>query len=152
MKQLLNYILLIICSISIVGCAEMSNQDAGTVAGGIAGGILGSQIGGGSGRLVAIAAGSLIGAYLGGSIGRHMDEHDRVRVRQALESNNIGEPAYWQNADSGNTYEIIPTRNVTIHGNRYCREYHTVASIGGRKQEMYGTACRQPDGSWKAVN
>lgn len=31
---------------------------------------------------------------------------------------------------------------------RYCREYQTVGMIGGRQQNLYGTACLQPDGSW----
>ena len=31
------------------------------------------------------------------------------------------------------------------------REYRTTADIGGKQEQMYGTACRQPDGSWKAV-
>ena len=26
------------------------------------------------------------------------------------------------------------------------------AVIGGRKEKVYGTACRQPDGSWQVVN
>ena len=29
------------------------------------------------------------------------------------------------------------------------REYTTTVRIGGRDQEAYGTACLQPDGSWK---
>jgi hypothetical protein len=31
----------------------------------------------------------------------------------------------------------------------YCREYSRTVTIGGKKQESYGTACMQPDGSWK---
>ncbi|MHB1241431.1 MAG: RT0821/Lpp0805 family surface protein, partial [Gammaproteobacteria bacterium] len=34
---------------------------------------------------------------------------------------------------------------------RYCREYVTDVDVGGRKQQAYGTACRQPNGSWQAV-
>ena len=32
---------------------------------------------------------------------------------------------------------------------RQCREYRTVATIDGRSERLYGTACRQPDGSWR---
>lgn len=33
-----------------------------------------------------------------------------------------------------------------------CREFQTEIIIDGRKQPAHGTACRQPDGTWKVVN
>jgi hypothetical protein len=30
-----------------------------------------------------------------------------------------------------------------------CREYRSTATIGGRTQDTFGTACLQPDGSWR---
>jgi len=130
----------------------MNQQDVGTVAGGVAGGLLGSTVGQGGGRLVAIAAGTLAGAYLGGAIGKNMDDNDKMRMNRALETNSVGQPAYWQNSQTGTSYKVTPTKNVTVKGNRYCREYRTTADIGGKQQQMYGTACRQPDGSWKAIS
>ena len=73
-------------------------------------------------------------------------------MNQALENNNAGQPAYWRNAKTGNSYKVTPVKNVKVKGNQYCREYRTTADIGGKQQQMYGTACRQPDGSWKAVS
>ncbi|MDF1793160.1 MAG: hypothetical protein P1U88_14685 [Thalassobaculaceae bacterium] len=35
---------------------------------------------------------------------------------------------------------------------RYCREYQSTAVIGGQRQQIYGTACRNPDGSWAPIN
>lgn len=35
---------------------------------------------------------------------------------------------------------------------RYCREFSKNAHIHGRQQEIYGLACRQPDGSWEVVS
>lgn len=32
-----------------------------------------------------------------------------------------------------------------------CREFDTVVTIAGRPQQAFGTACLQPDGSWKVV-
>jgi len=130
----------------------MSNQDVGTVTGGVAGGLLGSTIGQGSGRILAIAAGTLAGAYIGGAVGKNMDDTDRLKMNQALDRNQVNEPTYWHNDHSDANYQVVPTRNVTIEGNQYCREYRTIARINGRKQTMYGTACRQPDGSWQAVS
>jgi hypothetical protein len=33
-----------------------------------------------------------------------------------------------------------------------CREFQTPAMIDGRQQMTRGTACQQPDGSWRFVN
>ncbi|MEE8203551.1 MAG: hypothetical protein V3R74_07315, partial [Alphaproteobacteria bacterium] len=32
-----------------------------------------------------------------------------------------------------------------------CREYQTTVNVGGQVEQAYGTACRQPDGSWQIV-
>ncbi len=32
-----------------------------------------------------------------------------------------------------------------------CREYTSTSTIDGVPQKTYGTACRQPDGSWRIV-
>lgn len=33
-----------------------------------------------------------------------------------------------------------------------CREYQTTATVAGRTQNVYGTACLQPDGAWRIVD
>jgi len=33
-----------------------------------------------------------------------------------------------------------------------CREYQTAGSVGGSRGQLYGTACLQPDGSWRVVD
>jgi len=152
MKRILTIFVVLLCSIQLSGCNNVSNQDIGVVTGGVAGGLLGSTVGQGSGRMLAIAAGTLAGAYIGGSVGKSMDDTDRLKMNKALESNDIGKPAYWHNANTGANYQVVPTKNVSVDGNEYCREYRTIANIGGKKQQMYGTACRQPDGSWQAVS
>lgn len=152
MKRILTMIMALLVSATLAGCQNVTNQDVGTVTGAVAGGLLGSTVGQGSGKLVAIAAGTLAGAYIGGKIGKNMDDTDRMKVNQALENNAPGQPAYWRNGNTGASYKVVPVKNVTVDGNQYCREYRTVADIGGKKQQMYGTACRQPDGSWQAVN
>ena len=152
MKKMLTIGAIVLLSIHLVGCTNMTNQDVGTITGGVAGGLIGSTVGQGSGRVLAIAAGTLAGAYLGGAVGKSMDDTDRMKMNQALERNNVDQPAYWHNGNTGADYQVVPTRNVEMDGNRYCREYRTTANINGRKQQMYGTACRQPDGSWQAMN
>lgn len=139
--------------INLVGCANstLTKQDVGTFTGGAIGGLVGSQFGKGTGQLAAIGIGTLAGAFIGNAIGKNMDDVDRMKMSQALESNQVGQPAYWQNQKTGANYTVTPTHNVTVKGNRYCREYRTVADIAGKKQQIYGTACRQPDGSWKVI-
>jgi surface antigen len=152
MKKLLTAFAALFASLSLVGCADMTKQDVGTVTGGVAGGLLGSQFGGGSGKLLAVGAGALAGAFIGGAIGKNMDETDKLKMNQTLESNSVGQPAYWQNQKTGTNYTVVPTRNVTVDGNQYCREYRSTANVAGKNQQVYGTACRQPDGSWKVVS
>lgn len=152
MRKVFTKMLIVLTSASLVSCANVTNQDVGTVTGAVAGGLLGSQFGKGGGQMLAIGIGTLAGAYIGGAIGRNMDETDRLRMTQAFENNRVGQPAYWQNDRTGARYTVVPTRDVAIDGNDYCREYRTTAVIAGKKQQVYGTACRQPDGSWKVVN
>lgn len=152
MKKLLCSTLILATSISLAGCSSMSNQDVGTVSGGVIGGLVGSQFGQGGGQLLAIGAGTLAGALIGGAIGKNMDETDKLKMNQALEQNQVGQPAYWTNPKTEAHYTVVPTHNVTVHGNKYCREYRTTANIAGKQQQMYGTACRQPDGSWKMMS
>jgi surface antigen len=138
-----------VTSLLLAACTNVTKQDVGTLSGGVIGGLVGSQFGGGSGKLLAVGTGALVGAYLGGAIGKNMDETDKLKLNHALETNSIGQPSYWKNANSDNAYTVTPTKNVTVDGNQYCREYRTTAIIAGKKQQMYGTACRQQDGTWQ---
>ena len=121
------------------------------VIGGILGGALGSQIGGGSGRTVATVVGAIVGASIGGNVGRSMDDRDRIKVAHTLETVHTGVPSRWRNPDSGNQYTVVPTRTFERSGSP-CREYTVDGFVGGRSEKIYGTACRQADGSWRTVN
>lgn len=137
-------------AIAGAGCATNQGQQeqAGMVIGGILGGVLGSNVGGGHGRTAAIIAGTLAGAAIGGAIGNSMDEVDRMKTAQALETVRTGVPAQWRNPDTGNQYTVVPTRTYETSSGP-CREYTIDAQVGGRPEKVYGTACRQPDGSWR---
>ncbi len=137
----------------LAGCAAPPGQEkeqAGVVAGSIIGGLIGSQIGGGSGRGAGLVIGMVAGAVIGGQIGRSMDETDRLKTAQALETQRTGEPARWRNPDTGHEYTVVPTRTYQQQQSP-CREYTVDAVIGGRPEKVYGTACRQADGSWKQM-
>lgn len=125
-----------------------TKEQKGTVAGAVVGGVVGSTIGGGTGRTVAIVAGTLAGALIGGHIGQRMDEADRLKAAQALESTPTGQYSTWRNPDNGNQYTMTPTRTYEADS-QPCREYTIDATVDGKVDKLQGTACRQADGSWK---
>ncbi|MGD8429637.1 MAG: RT0821/Lpp0805 family surface protein, partial [Ectothiorhodospiraceae bacterium] len=136
---------------ALTSCADYGQQEqSGMVIGGVLGGLLGRQVGEGHGNVAAIIVGTLAGAAIGGSIGRTMDETDRLKTSMALENVRTGVPSTWRNPDTGNQYTVTPTRTYDS-GSGPCREFTVDAVIGGRTEQVYGTACRQPDGSWKVV-
>ncbi|MGB5473249.1 MAG: hypothetical protein WBQ78_07215 [Gammaproteobacteria bacterium] len=62
----------------------------------------------------------------------------------------LGEPIIWENG--GASGAVIATREGTTPSGRYCREFQQNVAIGGRREEAYGTACRNPDGSWEVIS
>ena len=108
---------------------------------------------GGGGRDIAIAAGTLIGAGLGNQIGKSLDRADRAALQQttqrSLESSPSGQTTSWTNPDSGNSGTVTPQPAYTNASGQYCREFQQTITVGGEQQSGYGTACRQPDGSWE---
>ncbi|WJW74288.1 RT0821/Lpp0805 family surface protein [Thiohalobacter sp. IOR34] len=129
------------------------NREAlGTVLGGVLGGVAGARLSDDRHRSAATIAGTLIGALVGRSIGRSMDQLDQACTGQTLEYAPDNQAVTWQNPDTGASYTVTPTRTYEAGDGRYCREYISQASIGGQEQQVQGTACRQPDGSWKIVD
>lgn len=153
MRILLSCFLLVILS----NCADDPNrkQNMGTVLGGATGALIGSTLGGGDGNLVAIGAGAVIGAFLGNQIGASMDKVDAMKAennaQNSLEKVPSGHTTTWKNPDTGNSGSFTPKRTYETQ-NGYCREFTQVITVAGKTQSGYGTACRQPDGSWKIIN
>jgi uncharacterized protein YcfJ len=88
--------------VTLPGCeTPPTKEQKGTVAGAVVGGVVGSTIGGGTGRTVAIVAGTIAGAVIGGRIGQKMDEADRLKAAQALESTPTGQASSWKNPIPG---------------------------------------------------
>ena len=134
------------------GFLRCNRELAGQVVGGALGAAVGSQVGNGDGQLIATGAGALIGVLLGGEIGRSLDAQDRACVGRTLETVPTGQTVAWRNPDTGADVRTTPRRTYQTNSGRYCREYTTSASVAGRQQQVYGTACRQPDGSWEIVS
>ena len=131
----------------------VNKADVGTLAGAIGGGVLGHNIGGGSGKTIATIGGTLLGAYLGNSVGSSLDNADMAAYHEAsqraLETAQPGQSLPWKNAQTGNYGTVTPKSYYKNQAGEYCREYTQTLVVGGKKQDGYGTACRQPDGSWQ---
>ena len=138
----------------LLGCESTGPKTAvGGLGGAAAGGLLAAALGG---EGTAIAAGTILGGLLGGAIGDRLDAADRQRASaaaaQALESVPSGQSVAWRNPDSGNTGAVTPVRTYQTSSGEYCREYTQTITIGGERHQSYGTACRQPDGTWRIVS
>ena len=42
--------------------------------------------------------------------------------------------------------------HLLLEDGKYCREFTKEIRIGSRKEQGYGIACQQPDGSWKIIS
>ena len=150
-------VLLALVSFVVVGCAPQMGpkETGGTLIGAGTGALIGSQIGGGSGKMIAVAIGTLAGALIGQSVGRSLDRADRLAMRQnaqyALENTRTQQTTTWHNPDSGHHGSITPVKTYQTNAGQYCREYIQKVYIAGKEQQAYGTACRQPDGTWKII-
>ncbi|KIH75965.1 Surface antigen [Geoalkalibacter ferrihydriticus] len=155
MKRML--VILLTAVLAVSGCATGSGpkETGGTLIGAAGGGLLGAQVGKGRGQLVAVAVGTLAGALIGQEVGRTLDRADRMwmerSAQQALEYNRSHQASTWHNPDSGNSGSFTPVRTYQAAQGQHCREYAQTVTIGGQPQQAYGTACRQPDGSWMIV-
>jgi surface antigen len=142
--------------LALAACTEgREKEDWGTILGGVGGAVVGSQFGSGSGRIAATAAGTLIGAFAGREVGKSLDKADVAAAQRAQNQAHaapVGEKISWSNPESGHSGTVTPTRQGQDSAGNQCREYQSTVTIGGKTEQAYGTACRQPDGSWKVVN
>lgn len=131
-------------------------ETVGTLLGAGTGAFIGSRIGGGTGNVVATVAGGLLGAFVGSQLGKSLDRADQAYMQQttqrSLETAPSGQVTSWSNPDSGHSGTVTPSRTYQTSSGQYCREFQQTVMIGGQSQQAYGTACRQPDGSWQIVN
>lgn len=141
--------------IALTGCESAGEkQTFGTVLGGVAGGVVGAQFGHGAGSIVGGAIGALLGGLIGNQIGASMDQTDRQEADAAFVKATqvpVGETVYWNNGNTGHNGTYRPIRDSESKTGYYCREFVTTVYVHGRTDKLYGTACRQPDGSWHAI-
>lgn len=142
----------------VAGCAPYAGnrEVGGTLLGAGTGALLGSQLGCGRGRLLGVAVGTLAGAMVGQEIGRSLDQADRLAMdrtaQNALEGTPLQQSSTWVNPDTGHSGSFTPVKDYRSATGQYCREYQQTVTVAGSRQQAFGTACRQPDGSWRIVN
>src|SRR5262249_4653977 len=128
---------------------------AGTLVGAGGGALIGSQFGSGKGQLITTAIGALAGAWAGSEVGKSLDRADRLEMERTTQTGLEGAPwrqaSEWRNPDTGNYGTVTPVQTYQSASGQYCREYEQTITVGGRTEQGYGRACRQPDGSWKIV-
>lgn len=150
-KNLAKIVLISATAFSLISCTK---EDSGTLLGAVGGALLGNAVSNNSG--VGIAIGTLAGAYIGRTVGRQLDEADQKKMYKttqgALETGTSGTAAQWHNPDTGNSGTVTPQPAYDNTEGQYCREYQQTVTIAGEAETAYGTACRQPDGSWKIAN
>lgn len=147
-------------AVSLAGCAGpgqdgLNKQTGGAVLGGIGGGLIGSRIGSGRGAVIATIAGAVLGGLLGSAVGKQLDERDRLMMaretQSTLETAPSGRTTTWRNPDTGAQGTVTPRPAYQASSGQQCREFQQTVTVGGKTEQAYGTACRQPDGSWKIV-
>ena len=62
----------------------------------------------------------------------------------------VGERIIWNSGDASGS--VTTVRDGVSTAGRYCREFQQTVTIGGRREQAYGTACRQPDGTWEVIS
>jgi surface antigen len=151
----------VLVMIVLTGCAGSGggsgSQNTGLAVGGLGGAAAGGLIAAAMhANPAGIAAGVILGGLTGGLIGHLVDNKDKEiaakSANQALENTPSGQTVKWQNPDNGHTGSVTPMRTYQNSAGQYCREYTQTVTIDNRPQQSYGTACRQPDGSWKIVS
>jgi surface antigen len=159
--------LMLVLILVLSGCASTSDTGSQTsqwlsnnekaLIGGLgaatAGGLLGAAFHLGPAGII---GGALLGGLAGGAIGNRMDAADKQQQAQAaqkaFETTPSGQSVAWRNPDTGNSGTLTPMRTYQASSGQYCREYQQTITVGGEKQQAYGTTCRQPDGSWKIMS
>ncbi|MDE2029510.1 MAG: glycine zipper 2TM domain-containing protein [Alphaproteobacteria bacterium] len=150
--------LIVLSAAALLAAAPAYAGDAtilGTGIGAAIGGLFGSQIGSGSGQAVATGIGVAAGAMIGNTVGQSVDQANRAPAYPAPTSygyDDALQPVF-ENPYTPNY--VAPPEPPPIYtdpsSGAYCREFSQEASIGGREREVYGTACLQPDGTWRVV-
>lgn len=138
-----------VVALMMTSCAnvDLNKGQQGAIGGAAGGALLGQAIGK---NTEATLIGAAVGTLLGYIVGNEMDKYDRRNLNQVYETAPSGQTTSWQNPDSGNYYEVTPQPAYTTPQNpqRPCRKAEILATIDGKAEKTYTTACRNDEGQW----
>ncbi len=118
----------------------------GALGGAAAGGLIGQAIGHSTGAtLIGVAVGGMLG-YI---VGNEMDKYDREQLNNVYERGGSNQRSSWVNPDSGNRYAVTPQPAYQTANHQVCRRAEISATIDGKPQRTYSTACRNDYGDWE---
>lgn len=129
-----------------VGCA--TKQQAGAAIGAGTGAAVGSYV---TGSEWGAIAGGALGAFAGSRIGAELDRRDRERFIYAMREVPPGQEYEWRNPDTGAYWEVTPRATYQAPQGYPCREFVMRGHYHDEDDQMVGTACQQPDGTWEVV-
>lgn len=132
-------------------CADstLTKGSQGALGGAAGGAVIGQAVGR---NTEATLIGAAVGTMLGYIVGNEMDKFDKRQLNYAYERGPSGQPVSWVNPDSGNSYQVVPQPAYTGGSNRVCRQAEIMATIDGRPETTYSTACRNNQGQWVLQN
>ena len=143
-------IVLPILLITMTSCATNKGQKGAGI-GAASGAIIGQAIGR---NTEATLIGAAVGTMLGYIVGNEMDKYDRQQLNQTYEIAPSGTPTTWHNPDSGNRYQVTPEPAYypPSQPQSPCRKAEILATIDGKTEKTYTTACRNSQGQWELKN
>ena len=126
------YLIAVVTAMSITaapvyaqGWPQLTKENVSKGVGAVAGALLGSQIGGGRGKLAAVAVGTLAGYWVGGNVGRYLSNTDRAGISQATtQAIYSGQPVSWQNPDTGARTNVTVRDVPRNSSNKYSNNKH----------------------------
>lgn len=147
-------LIVLILAVALAGCAGMSREEQGAVGGAALGIIVGVLAGNALDCQGCAAIGGAVGGIAGGAggaaWGRELDRLDRQNLSRTFESTPDHQAAHWRNPNNGAKHRAVVTKTYS-EGGRPCREFHDDVVIGGKRQQIYGKACRTGPNSWELV-
>ncbi len=133
---------------------QSGNTAGGAIVGAIAGGLLGNTISRGPQRGTGTALGAILGGVVGGTIGHNsLNCEDRsYEIDTYYSGFEAGRPHArydWRNPRS-DAYGYLEVGDYYRDRTGYrCANYTQQIYVHGQPELARGTACRQPDGTWR---
>jgi len=98
------------------------------------------------------ALGVLMAAVGGNPKSSKLSRREEICFSQSFEHVPDRRTVAWSDRKLGVHYSVIPMRTLRTSDDHFCREYAAKATLNGHSADVYGTACRQPDGRWFLVD